>query len=106
TDNHLLYMVIPQPGSTDPTEGLGGYHAYNDDDQNNRYYYSWTINNGSLDTIDWFVSHELVEAMTDPDGRAIQVEPRNPDNWNEISDGAAQSIYARLNGYLVQSYWL
>ncbi|CAN5606501.1 hypothetical protein BH09PLA1_BH09PLA1_29910 [soil metagenome] len=105
-DNHLLYMVIPQAGSNDPSELLGGFHSYDLDNQNNRFYYGWTVNDGTIDTISYYLSHEIVEAMTDPDGTAIQVNPRDPVFWNEVSDGPAQAYTARLNGFLMQSYWL
>jgi hypothetical protein len=105
-DSQLLYMIIPQSGSTDPTEGLGGFHSYLFDNLSNLAHYGWVINNGSLDTISSIFSHELVEAMTDPEGTAIQVNPRSPTNWNEVSDGTAQSFSARLGGVLLQSYWL
>ena len=43
--------------------------------------------------------------MTDAEGTALQVNPRNPNAWNEISDGTAQSYSYRYFGYIVQSYW-
>src|SRR5262249_51459131 len=50
-------------------------------------------------------SHEYAEAVTDPDGSAYQVEPRNVTNWNEISDGEAQNYTFRVNNYLLQAYY-
>src|SRR5262249_46335011 len=77
-------------------------------DVSTRYHYGWTINNGPLDTLTTIFSHELIEAVTDPEGTAIQVNPRNSGpggSWNEISDGEAMNYAYRLNGSLVQSYW-
>jgi hypothetical protein len=48
-------------------------------------------------------SHELVEALTDPEGNGIQVNPTNPTNWNEICDVCATP--GIVNGVTVQSYW-
>jgi len=103
---NLLYMVVPQPGSSDPTEGLGGEHSFIsrsifEDD----LHYGWTINDGELDTVMNFMSHELVEAISDPEGTAIQINPRNDTSWNEISDGRAQGFAYRLGNALVQSYF-
>jgi len=100
----LLYMVFTQTGSSDPAEGASGEHFVSQDNQSNKFHYGWTINDGNLDTISKVYSHELVEAMTDPEINAIQV-PINNTNA-EIADNTAQGFRARLNGYMVQSYWL
>ncbi|MEI8195900.1 MAG: hypothetical protein WCI73_08330, partial [Phycisphaerae bacterium] len=110
-DSNYLYMVITQNGSTDPTEGLNGEHSYGSDTQasspdTTRFHYAWTANNGTLDFVTNTLSHELVEAMTDPEGNAIQVNPRNTSAWSEVSDSTAQNYSARLDGYQVQSYWV
>jgi hypothetical protein len=103
---NLLYMCVTQSGSTDPAEGLGGEHTYAFDNLNNLFHYGWTINDGNIDTVSTVFSHELVEAMTDPEGNSIQVNPRNASSWNEICDGTAQSYAARINNVKLQSYWL
>jgi hypothetical protein len=103
SDPQLLYMVITQPGSTDPTEGLGGEHS-NGSSTFGNFRYGWTRDNGTLDDVTYFFSHELVEAETDPAGGTIQVVPTNPTSWNEIGDNAAQNFSYRLGGTLVQSY--
>ena len=48
-------------------------------------------------------SHELVEALTDPEGDGIQVNPRNGSAWNEVADVCFST--GILNGVTVQSYW-
>jgi hypothetical protein len=104
SDSQLLYMVITQPGSS--AGSAGGLHTYIDyGPGHNRAHYGWTINNGYLDTLTYFFSHETAEAVTDPEGSAIQVNPRNPSSWNEICDGDAQHYSYRLDGYRVQAYW-
>ncbi len=64
---------------------------------------AWAGNDGTPDTISSNFSHELVEALTDPDGSGWQVDPRSSFNWNEICDVCASAM--KLNGVLVSSYW-
>jgi hypothetical protein len=98
-DSQLLYMVIPQPGSS--AGNIGGEHGsvvLN----GIPYHYGWTINRGDLDQITRIYSHELTESVTDPEpnfNTAFYV-PRTED---EICDGEAQSYTYRLDGVLVQS---
>lgn len=109
-----LYFVVAQPGSTDPTEGLGGEHSqlsfvtqsiFGIPLASESTAYGWTINDGNIDTVTKFFSHELAESVTDPAGTAFQINPRNSSSWNEVSDGVNQNFSYRLNGLLVQSYW-
>lgn len=108
TTPDIFYFVVTQPGSSDPTERLGGFHSYLTDNTTN-YHYGWTINTGAtaaarLDTVTEVFTHELIEAVTDPEGTAVQVKPRNASNWNEVADGPAQRYAYRVGGYLEQSY--
>src|SRR5262249_54010502 len=103
-----LYLVIPQPGSTDPTEGVFGYHSTDSASGGRNFYYGWTENvggTGAMDDITTAFSHEYVEAVTDPAGTAWQVNPRSTSSWNEITDGEAQNYSFRVDNYLVQSYY-
>jgi hypothetical protein len=102
SNGQLLYMVIPQPGTS--AGGQAGEHSY-DYSTEGLYHYGWTINDGSLDTITLWFSQELVEAVTDPEGTAIQVNPRNTTDWNEIGDHEAEDYSYRLNNVKVQSYF-
>jgi hypothetical protein len=107
-NSNWLYMVITQPGSTDPTEGLGGEHAVGTASGSGNFYYGWTRNVGGanpMDDITYYFSHEYAEAVTDPDGTAWQVDPRSTTSWNEICDGEAQTYAFRVDNYLVQSYY-
>jgi hypothetical protein len=105
TDSQLLYMVIPQSGCSDPVEGLPAEHSFSSVGLDGKYRYGWTGNDGTLDTVTRFFSHELAEAVTDPEGTAIQISPPNTATWNEIGDGTAESYKYRLNNTLVQAYW-
>src|SRR5439155_7913352 len=105
-DSQLLYFVVTQSGSSDPSEGLNGAHSTFTDNQNNIGHYGWACNDGTIDYLTLVISHEIVEAMTDPEGTAIQVNPRNAGSWNEVSDGTSQAYSARVGGSVVQSYWL
>src|SRR5262249_49373047 len=106
-DSQLLYFVVTQPGSSSP--GLLGGHSADTlsdydfpfDFDNDTFHYGWTVNDGTLDTVTNTFSHELAEAVSDPEGSAIQVNPRNSSSWNEVSDGTPQAYSYRLNGYQV-----
>jgi hypothetical protein len=101
-DSQILYMVIPQPGTTDPADNLRGDHSYYFSNFG-RFHYGFTENINNLDDITTVFSHELAEAATDPEGTAFQVNPRDPTYWNEIGDGEAKGYTYRLDGVLVQS---
>lgn len=94
--------------STPP--GLNGAHSFATwsdfdfpfDIDNDSVFFAW-IGNQSRAGISTTVSHELVEAMTDPTGNTWQVSPTNATNWNEIGDVCASTTV--LNGVTVQSFW-
>jgi hypothetical protein len=100
-DSQILYMVIPQPGTSDPLENLGGAHG-TDQSVSGRFHYGWALNQNSLDGITYFFSHELTEAITDP-----EVDYRQafwvPSTNDEICDDEAQDYSYRIDGVLVQS---
>ncbi len=107
-DPIYLYFVVPQPGSIS-VESLGAhsFDTFNDTDDNlsSTFYYAWTPDDGTLDTVSSSLSHQLVDSITDPEGTAIQVNPTNPNSWNEIADNGASVFLYRLSGIQVQSYW-
>jgi hypothetical protein len=70
---------------------------------NERVYYAWVLNNGTLDFITTILSHELVEAYTDLEGAFIQIASSSSSNWNEVTDVCRLSAF--FDGVLVQSYW-
>ena len=75
----------------DPADG----HTY-------RPYVAWVLN-GSLNQMTVTFSHELVEAISDPDGNETQISPASSSAWNEIADICATTAF--LDGVAVQSYW-
>jgi hypothetical protein len=100
-DSQILYMVIPQPGTTDPAENAGGAHA-SDLSTAGRFHYGWTINNNSLDFTTQAFSHELTESVTDPEVN-YHFGFWVPSAGDEICDPPAQNYTYRLDGVLVQS---
>ena len=103
-DANYYYLVVAQNGTTSP--GANGAHSFASDNQSHKFHYGWTTNNGNIDFVANTLSHEIVEAMTDAEGDAIQVNPRNGSSWNEVSDGTAQNYSAWWQGVQLQSYWL
>lgn len=106
----VLHLVFMPPG-TNPPPNLGGLHTYAlysdydfpfDLDINQRSHIAW-VAFGSRAFISSVFSHELVEALTDPEGDGVQVDPTNATNWNEIGDVC--STRGTVNGVTVQSYW-
>jgi hypothetical protein len=114
-NGRILYFVVPQPGST-PSDcgGCGGRHLAGIASNNRVFPYGLVTNpnNISVDQLSLLMSHELVEAATDPEwnitiggrNQAAFVGPGGP--GDEIADGEPNNNeYAmRLNGSLVQAY--
>jgi hypothetical protein len=100
-DSQILYMVIPQPGTSDPVEFLGGAHG-SDASNFGRFHFGWAENISNLDDITYFFSHELTEAVTDPEVN-YHFGFWVPGTNDEICDGEAQHYSYRVNGVLVQS---
>ncbi|GLH72695.1 hypothetical protein GETHLI_11970 [Geothrix limicola] len=109
--NDVIHCVFMPPGTNAPPN-LGGLHTYAnwsevsifpfDIDINDRSHLAW-VAFGSRAFISSVFSHEVVEALSDPEGNGIQVNPTNSSNWNEIGD-VCQST-GIVNGVTVQSYW-
>jgi len=108
--NDVLHLVFMPPG-TNPPPNLGGLHTYAnysdydfpfDIDINDRSHMAW-VAFGNRAFISSVFSHEVVEALTDPEGDGIQVNPTNANNWNEIGDVCRTT--GNVNGVTVQSYW-
>lgn len=106
----VLHLVFMPPGTT-PPPNLGGLHTFAvwndwdfpfDFDINQRSHVAW-VAFGNRAFVSSVFSHELVEALTDPEGDGVQVDPTNPTNWNEIGDVC--SSRGLVNGVTVQSYW-
>ncbi len=103
---NYYYYVIPDPNSTPTGCGCTAEHTYWFQGSNHEYYgFSRNLASPSLDDLTYLYSHEMAESITDPDGTALQVNPRGASAWNEIADGEAQGYSYRVSGVLAQSYW-
>ena len=101
SDSELLYMVMLPPGASQP--GLLGEHTYFTHNGTNCHF-GWVANGGSLTSVTWVFSHELVESVTDPEGSAITGTGCNQGGWCEIGDVCTGNT-AVINGITVQRYW-
>ena len=102
-----FYCVMMPSTATYGPGGLGGEHSaasWKNPADNHTYspFVAW-IGNGTLDAMTATFSHELAEALTDPQGNWIQVAPASSSSWNEICDVCASVAY--LDGVAVSSYW-
>jgi hypothetical protein len=103
----FYYFVIPDPNSNF-IDGKGDNAVHTFGTVNGSRLYFGTERNlatPSLDDLTDLYSHEMAESITDLDGTALQVNPRNSSSWNEIGDGQAQNYSYRVGGVLAQSYW-
>jgi hypothetical protein len=100
-----LLVIFTPPGSS-TAGGATGAHSFYWDAGDPSVNFAWIDYSAQLANITFTFSHEMVEAMTDPHGDAMQVNPRNsgPQNsWNEICDVCCSSgVY---NGVVVASYF-
>ncbi len=96
----LIVIFLP-PGYSTP--GANGAHSFYHDAGVPSVEYAWIDYAAQLSGITFVFSHEMVEAMTDPHGDGMQVNPRNPTSWNELCDVCCSSgVY---NGVTVSSYF-
>jgi hypothetical protein len=115
-DPSLLYCVVLPPNIEPVESGVVGEHSYflyfdltdlvlPPDFDIARAHYAWVTNDGSLDAITTVLSHELVEACTDPNGDGIQGVPGtcSQPGWCEIGDVCSWSEVR--DGVRVQAYW-
>jgi hypothetical protein len=123
--NGGFYLVFTPPGKfsdvVDPDpphlETAVGYHTSTTDFDFpfdfDTWHYAWIGNFNSQDIIpgansqgqDFItqgISHEVMEAMTDPNGDGIRA---SVGHGNEIADGEAESYAALVGGYEVSSFW-
>lgn len=98
-----LYCVVMPPGVNPRAAGVIGEHFASPKSGKGTARLAWVTNGGTLSSVTTVFSHELVEACSDPEGSTIQVNPTNPNSWNEIGDVCRST--ASLNGVQVQSYW-
>ena len=105
-DNQTLYLVFMPKGISAPNSGFIGEHTYYTNSSGKRVHFGWITNNGTLSSVSIITSHEIAEAMTDPEGSAILGDPGtcSGGGWCEIGD-ACQSTTGTVNGASVQSLW-
>jgi hypothetical protein len=105
-DNQTLYLVFMPKGINASNSGFVGEHTYYTDASNRRVHFGWITNNGTLSSISIITSHEIAEAMTDPEGTAILGDAGtcSGPGWCEIGD-VCQATTGTVNGASVQSYW-
>jgi hypothetical protein len=71
--------------------------------------FAWVMNDGTLDYVTTVLSHELIEACTDPNIKTIKIQrgPGSacPDPTRTCEIGDVCSSLALVGGVQVQSYW-
>jgi hypothetical protein len=104
-DNQTLYGVVLPTGITPESPGWVGEHNYYKR-SGQKIPYAWFSNAGDLASLTWIISHELVEAATDPDGHGfvgVKGTCAGP-GWCEIAD-ICESTSSTVDGINVQGYW-
>ncbi len=104
-DDQTLYGVVLPAGVSPESTGWAGEHNYYKR-SGQKIPYAWFSNAGDLASITGIISHELVEAATDPDGSGFLGVNGTCDGpgWCEIAD-ICQSTSSTVEGVTVQGYW-
>lgn len=117
----LLYVVMMPPNVHSlPNTGLGLHGAFPLLDPSSFFFpsfvtvhFAWVTTNSTLDVTTWIISHELVEAITDPDATGVSVSSTvspatgkcsAPATRCEIAD-VCTKLHWRLDDLNVASYW-
>ena len=103
--NQTVYGVVMPPGVRPITPAFGeGEHNYSRG-HGQTIHYAWFANAGSLHALTGIMSHEIVEAATDPEGKGfIGVDGTcSQDGWCEIADVCRSA--GVVDGVAVRSYW-
>jgi hypothetical protein len=103
-DNQTVYVVVMPTGAISADSGFDGEHNYYTH-HGRRIHYAWTAKSGSLDSATRILSHEVVEAATDPEGTGFLGIPGacDQDAWCEIADACPGT--AVVDGITVWPYW-
>jgi hypothetical protein len=105
-DDQTLYIVVVPVNITparDGSELIGEHSSYKRHGQRIRF--AWTADSGNLTDATRAISHELVEAATDPDGNALRGVSGTcrQSGWCEIADICPGTGF--INGVVVAPYW-
>jgi hypothetical protein len=102
SDNQTVYGVVMPPG-VKPDHAEGEHNTFRGHGQT--IHYAWFANAGSLHTLTGIMSHEIVEAATDPEGNGfIGVDGTcSQEGWCEIADVCSSA--GVVDGVAVRSYW-
>jgi hypothetical protein len=106
---NILYAILPMPGTNGPTTECGSHiHKQSYEfpaDVDDLYYFY--VDYGTLDSVTKEISHELVEALSDPgspDGWVLERNFESGNPTNEIGD-ACNNNGDYVDGVYVQPYW-
>ncbi len=102
-----LYMIVAPPHVKFDDPKPTGAHGYPGDyDFPFDYDVAWggyVLNDGTLDTVTARLSHEIVEACTDPEDDGWTIDGRSRPNA-EIGD-VCENTVGVVDGVMVQGYW-
>jgi hypothetical protein len=100
--NQTVYGVVMPPGIK-PDHAEGEHNTFRGHGQT--IHYAWFANAGSLHALTGIMSHEIVEAATDPEGDGfIGVDGTcSQEGWCEIADVCSSA--GVVDGVAVRSYW-
>ena len=104
-DDQTLYgVVMPPDVKPDDDDNWDGEHNWFRC-HGHRIHYAWFVNHGKLDELTGIMSHEIVEAATDPEGTGFLGVHGTCDGngWCEIADICAST--GVVDHVVVRSYW-
>jgi hypothetical protein len=102
--NQTLYGVVMPPGVKPEYAAWEGAHN-SDGGDGHGIHYAWFANSDSLNGLTRIMSHEIVEAATDPEGEGFLGSRGtcSQEGWCEIADICTAT--GVVDGVTVQSYW-
>ncbi len=103
-DNQTLYVVVMPPNVKPDNAAWEGEHNYYGR-RGHRIHYAWLANTGRLTQLTGIMSHEIVEAATDPEGTGFLGVHGTCDGqgWCEIADICTSR--GVVDNVVVRSYW-